>query len=133
YQAGKIAGVVWEDCNGNGIREGGEMLLAGWEVSIQSSAGGGVVDVNGNPVGPVNTDGSGMYMFGDVPPGDYRITWTLMGGYEWTIRDYSGGNTDATDVLDDSDSNGGQSHVINLISDREVMGVDAGVYMLIDL
>src|SRR5690606_41190090 len=33
YQAGKIAGVVWEDCNGNGIREGGEMLLAGWEVS----------------------------------------------------------------------------------------------------
>lgn len=133
YQAGKISGVVFEDCNGNGVRDGGEMLLSGWAVDIQTSAGGNVVDVNGNVVGTAITDGSGMYMFGDLPPGDYRVVWTLMGGYEWTDPDYSGGNTDQTDVDDDSDSNNGQSHVINLTSDREVMGVDAGVFMLIDL
>ncbi|MFZ1705803.1 MAG: SdrD B-like domain-containing protein [Saprospiraceae bacterium] len=133
YQAGKIQGVVWEDCNGNGIRDGGEMLLSGWSVSIRTAAGGPVTDVNGNPVANIMTDGSGMYMFGDLPPGEYRIMWVLMGGYQWTMRDYSGGNTDATDVQDDSDSNGGQSHIITITSDREVMGVDAGVFMTIDL
>jgi hypothetical protein len=133
YEAGSIEGVVFEDCNGNGIRDGGEMLLPGWTVQLTTSTGGPVTDVFGNIVGTIPTDGSGAYIFENIPPGEYRIVWTLMGGYDWTIPDYSGGNTDPTDVDDDSDSDGGQSHIIILTSGREVMFVDAGVFMPIDL
>lgn len=133
FESGMIEGVVWEDCNGNGIRDGGEALLAGWTVEITTATGGPVTDVFGNPVGPVVTDGSGRYVFPDLPPGDYRIVWTLMGGWDYTDPDYSGGNTDATDVADDSDADNDQSHIIELTSGRDVEGVDAGVFEPIDL
>ena len=132
YEAGSIQGVVFEDCNGNGIREPGDALLSGWTVQITTSTGGPVTDIFGMIVPNVLTDGSGAYIFEDLPPGEYIIVWTLMGGYDWTLPDYSGGNTDATDVDDDSDSDGGQSHIIILTSGREVEFVDAGVFMRID-
>ncbi|MBK8192351.1 MAG: hypothetical protein IPK76_03850 [Lewinellaceae bacterium] len=66
-------------------------------------------DNQGNPVTLItSTDNTGMYMFGDLVPGTYQITFGTPGGYEPTPFDQ--GNNDSMD------------------SDAGPMGYDTGIH-----
>lgn len=77
--AGRLAGSVYIDSNGNGVRDAGEPGIAGVTVSLGGS------DVHGTPVSrTVTTDASGAYLFNDLLPsngGGYTLTETQPGAY----------------------------------------------------
>ena len=56
---GAINGVVWEDLDGDGIRETGEDLIGGLEVRLRTQSG--------TLVGITTTAGNGSYAFEDIP------------------------------------------------------------------
>ncbi|MFO0928453.1 MAG: SBBP repeat-containing protein, partial [Gemmataceae bacterium] len=56
FDQGEVAGVVWADANGNGLRDDGEPLLAGVAVELFDS-------VDNRSVGTVITDANGAYRF----------------------------------------------------------------------
>ena len=45
-----------------------------------------MTDASGNPVAAVTTDAAGKYMFENLLPGDYKITFTNPVGYERLCR-----------------------------------------------
>ena len=66
---GSIAGSVYNDLNGNGVRDAGEPGIPGVTVTL------GGTDVNGNTVtATVDTDPDGGYLFTDLPAGSYTVT-----------------------------------------------------------
>ncbi len=58
---------VWIDQNKNGRQDPGEPGIEGVVLTIVGPDGKPVTDVYGNPVTPVTTDGSGNYIFCDLP------------------------------------------------------------------
>ncbi|MFN8303094.1 MAG: SdrD B-like domain-containing protein [Saprospiraceae bacterium] len=71
----KVGDFVWHDQDGDGIQDAGEPGIGGVTVTLTGTDG------FGNPVNlMVVTDGTGMYMFNDLVPGDYKITFGTPGG-----------------------------------------------------
>ncbi len=67
--ASQIAGVVWNDADGDGVVGGSEAGIAGVDVQITGTGS------DGNPVDiTVSTDGDGAYVFPDLRSGSYTIT-----------------------------------------------------------
>ena len=73
--SGKIGDTVYYDTNANGVQDVGEGLVTGAVVSLFN-------DVNHNGsfdpgvdtiVGTTSTNGSGQYLFSNLPPGDYIV------------------------------------------------------------
>ncbi|PRA08278.1 hypothetical protein CQ010_17755 [Arthrobacter sp. MYb211] len=58
---------VWVDKNRDGIQDKDEDPLEGVVLKLIGPDGKEVVDINGNPVGPVSTDENGYYIFKDLP------------------------------------------------------------------
>jgi len=63
---GTIQGMVFEDRNGNGVRDAGEPGLAGARLTLAT--------LSGIVVGTRLTGADGLYAFGDLAPGTYRLT-----------------------------------------------------------
>lgn len=72
YQTGSIAGEVWHDDNTNGLHDEGEVVLAGRTVTLYYSDGTTPVSQEGL-TNPATTNGSGIYRFDDLMPGDYVV------------------------------------------------------------
>src|SRR5690606_27980328 len=86
----KLGNFVWEDINANGIQNGGEPGIENVEVRLNGNA------PDGEPiVQTTTTDGTGMYMFSNLPPGTYKVTFITPNNFINTYRD-QGGN----DALD---------------------------------
>ena len=64
---GGIAGTVFLDEDGDGVLDSGEELLDGWIVEIR--------DDDGNLVANLTTDANGYYEVGDLPLGQYEISF----------------------------------------------------------
>lgn len=64
-----VGDYVWVDLNRDGIQDSGEPGIPGVTLTIVDDEGNPVVDVNGNPVGPVVTDENGYYTFENLPVG----------------------------------------------------------------
>jgi len=62
-----VSGVVFLDEDGDSIFDDGEALLDGWIVEIR--------DADGNLVATVQTDENGYYEVGDLPLGEYDISF----------------------------------------------------------
>ena len=83
--AGEIHGTKFHDLNGNGVRDGGEPALGGWEIYI---------DVNENDqhdTGEPNTitDSSGYYGLLELDAGTYTVAEVLQADWDQT---YPGGD-----------------------------------------
>ena len=71
FQNAKISGTKYEDVNGNGLLDDGEIGLPGWEIILEGPSG----------TVSTNTDDLGNYSFTDLPPGDYVVTETMQPGW----------------------------------------------------
>ncbi len=66
---GSIRGSLWNDADGNGLREASEESLAGWQVYLDVNSNG-ALDVT-DPQTATGADGS--YLFSDVPYGNATV------------------------------------------------------------
>ena len=73
-----VSGLVWDDVNRNGIQDGGEPGVANVTVLLSPCAGGAAT--------AAVTMSNGAYLFGDVAPGSYRLSFTAPSGYGFTAQ-----------------------------------------------
>lgn len=80
FKLGEVYGSKFEDLNANGIRDSGEVGLAGWNITIN-----GTDTITGQVVNITKaTDVNGDYNFKDLTAGTYTITETLKDGWVQT-------------------------------------------------
>jgi mucin-19 len=73
---GTITGTVWNDLNGNGTMDPGELPLAGVTVSLYDNAN--------TLIGTAVTAADGTYLFSDLTDGNYTVIETDRTGYSST-------------------------------------------------
>ncbi len=78
---GEIRGLVWNDLNGDKLRQPAEPPLAAWQVYLDLDRNE-ALSAN-DPV--VLTDDTGAYVFSDVPPGQYLIGEVVKPGWKQTF------------------------------------------------
>jgi len=71
---GSIAGMKFNDLNGNGIKEEGEPGLAGWTINLTGPSNSSAV-----------TDGSGSYSFSSLADGSYTVCETMQATWTQTF------------------------------------------------
>lgn len=105
---------VWEDLDGDGIQDIGEPGMVGIVVELYT--------ITGTLVTTTTTDANGLYLFSDVDPGDYTLTFIPPAGYELTQQDQGGDDTA------DSDADAtGQTGTITLNAGDNATEWDAGL------
>ncbi|WP_160122397.1 SdrD B-like domain-containing protein [Rhodovarius lipocyclicus] len=111
----KIGDTVFEDMNGNGVQDGGDVVLAGVTVKL--------LDGTGTVLATTTTDASGNYLFVGLKPGTYAVQFDKPAGYVFTAKDAGG---DAVDS--DADLVTGQTVAKTYISGADDRTIDAGLY-----
>jgi len=83
-----LGNFVWIDTDQDGIQDFGEPGVSGVTVSL--------IDIStGLAVSSTTTDGSGLYLFTDITPGDYRVDFdlsTIGGGQEYIFTTEAAGD-----------------------------------------
>jgi len=108
---------VWEDINSDGIQDSNESGVANIQVNLW--------DCSGTQLASTLTDADGLYLFDNLPPGDYRIEFILPGGYVFSPQ--AQGADDSVDS--NADTTTGLSACETLLSGEENLSVDAGIYL----
>ena len=81
-----LGNFVWFDANKDGIQDADEVGVAGVTVTLDGQLDMDlVVDADGNPVKPVTTDTNGKYVFTNLLPSSYGVTFTIPDGYSETV------------------------------------------------
>jgi hypothetical protein len=71
---GEIGDTVWNDANGNGIKDGAEVGIANVQLKLYQDNGDGVFDPATDTLkGIKTTDANGLYLFQNLPAGDYFV------------------------------------------------------------
>ncbi|WP_166454817.1 SdrD B-like domain-containing protein [Duganella aquatilis] len=104
---------VWEDTNGNGVQDAGELGVDGATVSLK--------DAGGNVVGTVVTHDGGQYSF-TVDPGTYTVSVAPPSGYVFTGAGKGGNGALDSDVNTTGDAK------VTLAPGDVNNDIDAGVY-----
>ncbi len=76
YVPGTMTGTKYDDRNGNGMKEGGEPGLQGWEISYSGTSG------NVSVSGTATTGSDGTYSIDNLVPATYTVEETAQSG--WT-------------------------------------------------
>jgi uncharacterized repeat protein (TIGR01451 family) len=118
--AGRIGDFVWNDLNANGIQDAGEPGIGGVTVTLEG--------VDSVALGAVNqsatTDSNGLYLFDLLPPGVYRVRFSVPTGMRPTLLQ-RGGNS-----ARDSDADTSTSLLtprFNLLENQETLEWDFGL------
>ena len=98
-----VGDYTWMDVNRDGLQDADEPALPGVTVTLTRADGSAVTDASGNPVAAVTTDANGKYVFENLLPGDYKVSFQAPAGYEATTSE-AGDNRAA-------DSNGASASV----------------------
>jgi hypothetical protein len=85
---------VWHDINANGIADSGETGVSGITVSLYRA--------DGTLVQTVVTDSNGAYLFTNLPPGDYYLTFSLPNGWVFSPSGQGGDSGRDSDVDPDT-------------------------------
>jgi SdrD B-like domain/Secretion system C-terminal sorting domain len=123
-----IGDKVWlENGTPNGTLDAGEFGLSGISVTLYKK-NGAVYDVYQSTI----TDGTGMYMFNNLPNGDYQVKVTPAPGTLITTGGTlsTGNATNNSDVSNTPGANYGRTTDITIAAPNTVItGVDAGLYL----
>ena len=82
-----VGDYTWMDVNRDGVQDADEPALPGVTVTLTRADGSAVTDASGNPVAAVTTDANGKYVFENLLPGDYKVSFQAPAGYEATTSD----------------------------------------------
>lgn len=93
-QPSEIHGMKFEDVNGNGTKDAGELGLMNWTINITDGAG-----YNNSTA----TDANGEYSFTSLSKGIYTLTENLMSGWKQTTPDPSPVDIGNGEVVQDID------------------------------
>jgi len=74
-----IGGIKFEDLDADGVRDAGEPGLAGFTITLTSTAAGGPAPRT------VVTDANGNFLFENVTPGSYTLSETQRQGFSLTV------------------------------------------------
>jgi 5-hydroxyisourate hydrolase-like protein (transthyretin family) len=119
FKYASIGDFVFCDKNKNGIQDSGETGLAGVTVKLNGVA-------NGVPVSLVTTtDANGKYVFINLLPGIYTVTFVKPTGYTASPADQ--GTNDTADS--DANSTTGVAPSVTLAGDDNNTTIDAGFYL----
>ena len=82
-----VGNFVWFDANKDGIQDADEVGVAGITVTMDGQLDmDPLLDADGNLVKPVTTDANGKYVFTNLLPGSYGLTFTIPAGYSETVK-----------------------------------------------
>ncbi|RXK62480.1 hypothetical protein ESA94_05620 [Lacibacter luteus] len=110
---GSIGDLVWDDLNANGKQDAGEPGIAGVTVTL-TYPGGSTTSVI--------TDATGTYLFSNLAPGSYSVSFDKPLGYIETTANQVADDTKDSDVISGSVSN------VTLTAGQTNFTVDAGYY-----
>ena len=117
-QRGSISGTVFQDDNGNGIQDAGEVGIEGVTVTLTGT------DDFGNPVDiTVVTDASGNYTFDNLNPGSYTVTQTQPAGFNDGADNGAPGSTVGNDQISNITLGAGEAVTGNTFG--EALALDA--------
>lgn len=121
----KIEGIVWHDLNGDGIQGTSEPFMSQINVTLTGTTSGGQEIVITNYSGL-----NGYYGFANLEPGNYMvIVENPFTDGSFTIKDQ-----DEADVLDsDIDPQTGESEIIVLTENQDIVTIDAGYYHFVNI
>jgi protocatechuate 3,4-dioxygenase beta subunit len=114
----KLGDKVFIDSNANGVQDGTEVGLAGVTVTLYNAT-------TNAPLGTKVTDATGNYLFDELTPGSYYVTFSKPTGYSISPKD--AGTNDALDS--DADITTGKTGNYTLTSGSSNLTVDMGVYL----
>ncbi len=109
---------VWYDNNRDGDQDAGEPGIAG--VTVQ------LLDAANTVVATTTTDAFGMYIFTNLNPGVYRVSFGGVAGMQRTILNATGGTI--ADITDSDADPTGRTQGYTLNAGGKNMSVDAGYY-----
>jgi hypothetical protein len=129
YQVATVSGRVFDDADGDGIRDGGEGNIAVnatvrlYDAGADGAIGGGD-DTQVNPPGDINTNGA--WSISDVVPGRYYVQYVPPGALDIVSK-----NRGTDDTLDsDADPSTGNTDIFVVTSGANVENIDAGMAVL---
>lgn len=108
---------VWEDLNGNGIRDAGEPGVNGVTVNLLNNLGT-MIDTM---ITDSYNDNPGYYLFEDVVPGEYQLEFIPPLGFTLTIQENIAANGSKPNQLT------GLTNSFVLGADEDIMDMNAGV------
>ncbi|MEI6077882.1 MAG: SdrD B-like domain-containing protein, partial [Verrucomicrobiota bacterium] len=120
YQPVTLGDYTWLDINGNGIQDPGEPPMAGVAITLFQS---NVVTHAVSTVASATSGANGSYLFANLPPGTYQLSFNPPGGGYTHSPALQGSNTNV-----DSDANvtTGLTAFYTMASGMTNLTVDAG-------
>ena len=125
-----LGNFVWEDLNGNGIQDGGELGIVGIAVALNGT------DAFGNVVtASTTTTAGGAYLFGNLLPGSYTVTFGNTVGATTYTRTVQNSTVPGATAANDSDGNPatGTTASIALGQGQSRTDIDQGLYIPITI
>ncbi len=123
YTPVRVGDLVWNDLDGDGRQNPEEPGVTNVVVTLINNTTSAVVS-------NLTTDANGEYLFTDLPPGDYFVTFELPPGFRYTVPN----STNATDSTDsdagvyEAEGVGSTPPTGFLFSGQEDLTLDAGAY-----
>jgi hypothetical protein len=120
--AGSIGDFVWRDVDHDGVQDGGSEVGFGYPMPVA------LVDENGMVLRATLTAPDGFYLFPNVPPGNYRLRFTLdsTSSFVFTVP-FAGADPE---LDSDVDPETGLTPLFTLEPGQDLRSIDAGVWSI---
>ena len=122
YTPASLGDFLWNDSNGNGVQDSGELGVPDQTVTLIGGGADGLINGIGDTTSTTTTAGDGSYSFTGLTPGEYQVQFSKPTGTVFTGKD-QGGN----DALDSDVNASGLSQIVTLVSGKNNTSVDAGL------